>query len=284
MFSATAKLLSIDSFEIYVFGFQILSLGGAFLAARLVICLEYALGLLLIANLDRRFTYWATFATLAAFSLFLFGLILSGNRENCHCFGEFVNLNPWQSLLKNLALILILCLSADLEPFPRRRRWIWYAAVAALSLAAVFIVSPPDNWRYDSYSLSTTVNEEALGEALADGTLPSDIMEGDKVVCFYSLKCEFCRMSAQKIGTMRRMGTFSAAPLVAVIGRGEDLVDPKPFFEQARLDCSEWHFIEPARFLRITNGEMPLILVLHEGRIVEKYSYRDIRQGAAQTE
>ena len=48
LFSATAKLIGIDAFEIYLFSFGWFSLGTAFLLARLVIVAEYVLGLLLL--------------------------------------------------------------------------------------------------------------------------------------------------------------------------------------------------------------------------------------------
>ena len=100
LFSATAKLIGIDAFEIYLFSFGWFSLGTAYLLARLVIAAEYTLGLLLIANLCPKTAWWGSVAMLAVFSVFLGWLALSGNRENCNCFGELVNLNPLQSLGK----------------------------------------------------------------------------------------------------------------------------------------------------------------------------------------
>lgn len=275
LLSATAKLIGIDAFEIYLFSFGWFSLGGAYLLARLVIAAEYTLGLLLIGNFYPRLAFWGSLAMLGGFSIFLAGLLLAGNEGNCHCFGEWVDLDPKQSLLKNAGMLVLLLLGARVKPFSIRFRGLWFTLALIVPLATVLIVSPPDNWRYDSYVRHELVNETALREALDAEILPSSITAGDCVVCFYSLKCLFCKMSAQKLITLRARGEFSQAPLIIVFGRGED-TDTSSFFAETGLQPDEVHFIEPADFLRITNGAFPVILVMDHGQAVEKYNYRNL--------
>lgn len=275
MFSAIAKLIGIDAFELYLFGFGWFPLGTAYLLARLVIAAEFTLGILLIANFWPRLAFWGSLALLGGFTVFLVALAIAGNRDNCNCFGELINLNPVQSIWKNVGMLAVLLLSAGVQPFRIRRKGLWFALVAVVPLAAVLILSPPDNWRYDSYVGRDMVNEPALREALDQGILPHSVVEGDHVVCFFSLKCNFCRMSARKLMTLRERGDFTDAPIIALIGRGED-TDTTPFLAETGFRPDEVHFIEPADFLRITNGAMPLILVMHDETVVEKYNYRNL--------
>lgn len=275
LFSATAKLIGIDAFEIYLFSFGWFSLGTAYLLARLVIAAEYTLGLMLIANLCPKTAWWGAVAMLAGFSVFLGWLALSGNRDNCNCFGELVNLNPVQSLGKNAAMLALLLPTYGVSPFKSRLKKLWIVLMAVVPLAAVLIVSPPDNWRYSAYDRSEPVNRQAFQEALEQGLLPDSLTEGDRVVCFYSLKCRFCKLSARKIVTLRERGEFSEAPLIAVFGRGED-TDTSEFLEETGIAFEEIHFIEPSDFLRITNGAFPLILLLHNGEITATYNYRNL--------
>ena len=95
----------------YLFSFGWFSLGTSYLLARLVIAAEYTLGLLLIANFCPRLAWWGSVAMLFGFSLFLLGLMITGRHDNCHCFGERVDLNPAQSLLKNAGMLALLLLS-----------------------------------------------------------------------------------------------------------------------------------------------------------------------------
>ena len=139
----------------------------------------------------------------------------------------------------------------------------------------MLIVSPPDNWRYDAYKRAEPVNEEALLEALEMGVLPASVASGEHVVCFYSLKCEFCRMSARKLVTLRERGEFSTAPIITIFGRGDN-PDPSSFLEETGLQPDEVHFIDPAEFLRITGGVFPVILVMRGEAVVEAYNYRNL--------
>lgn len=275
LFSASAKLVGIDAFELYLFSFGWFSLGSSYLLARLVIAAEYTLGILLIANFHPRLSFWGSLALLAGFSLFLLVLAAGGNRDNCNCFGELVNLNPAQSLWKNLGMLVLLLLSAGVRPFRLQRKGLWLTMAAVLPLAAVLVVSPPDNWRYDSYARHDLVNETALREAVGNGILPHAVMEGEHVVCFYSLQCRFCKMSARKLMTLRERGDFSQAPIIAIIGQGKD-TDTEPFLKENGFRPDEIHFIAPADFLRITNGSMPLILVMQDSTVAGKFNYRNL--------
>lgn len=276
LFSAITKLISIDTFELYIFGFELFSLSLSYLLARVVIAIELALGVALIANIASKLTHIATLLMIIAFTIFLAILALTGNKDNCNCFGEFVNLNPIQSICKNLALIGLLIFSTNLKSFKVKYRSLWLSLIGVASLSAVFILSPPDNWRYSEYNRHTTLNSEAFTQAIETELLPKEITEGEKVVCFYSMRCEFCRMSAQKIATLRKRGDFSQAEIISIIGRGDDPIDPEIFFKETKLDCSKYYYIEPSDFLKITNGSMPLILVMKDGEVISKYQYRDI--------
>ena len=273
--SATAKLVGIDAFELYLFGLGIFPLGTSYLLSRLVIAAEYTLGILLIANFYPRLAFWGTLLMLVGFTAFLAVLAATGNRDNCNCFGEWVNLNPVQSIWKNLGMLALLLLSAGIPAFQVKHKPLWLTLACVVPLATVLIVSPPDNWRYDSYARHELVNEQALQEALEAGILPASVAEGDRVVCFYSLKCHYCKMSARKMTTLRERGEFSQAPVIAVFGRGDN-PDPAPFLEETGFRPDEVHFIEPSDFLRITNGSYPVILVMHDGVPVEKYNYRNL--------
>ena len=273
LISATSKLIGIDAFEMYLFSFGWFSLGTSYLLARLVIAAEYTLGLLLIGNFCPRLAWWGSVSMLVGFSLFLLGLMIAGRHDNCHCFGEWVDLNPVQSLLKNAGMLALLLVSARMEPFPVRYKGLWLALACIVPLATVLIVSPPDNWRYDSYARHALVNEQALQEALDTDILPPSVAEGQHVVCFYSLKCPFCKMSAQKLATLRQRGEFSQAPVIVIFGRGQD-TNTEAFFAETGLEPDEVHFIEPNDFLRITNGSFPVILVMDGTTVNSAFNYR----------
>lgn len=276
LISAAAKLLDMDSFEIYLFSFGFVSLETAYYTARLVVCAEFSTGLLLLTNLYKTIPVVLASALTAVFSIFLIWMKANGNDGNCHCFGEFIDLNPIQSLLKNGIILILLALSANCKPFKCRFKKSVLLLSVILPIAVTFIASPPDCWYYDKFSRHTDINEDIFHEAISSGELPSNILDGEHIVCFYSLKCEFCRMSAEKIATLRYRDEFSEAPVTILFGRGSNSSDPSSFFGDTGLHPDNWEFIDPSLFLKITKGEMPLILILNDGIITAKYSYRDL--------
>ena len=291
--SAIAKLVSVDSFEIYIFSFEIIPLGLSFIAARLVIVAEFALGLWMICGSHSKASVVCAMAMTGAFSLFLLILIALGSKENCHCFGELVNFTPMQSLLKNIALLLLLTLCRNSESFSLPKRGLWPIAVTVASLATVFIVSPPDNWNYKGYSVKgfnssellklweTDTPEKESEAALRHIPLFESIVSGsDKIVCFFSLQCPYCRLSAKKLGVLIREGRFGEnAQVVCFLPDVEykgEVQTPEEYFEENKLLCTEFYTIPAETFVRAMSGNMPSIIHFRDGQFVEEFGYRDL--------
>lgn len=99
--SSVLKLVSVDDFELYVFSFGFASFDLCSLAARAVIAGELILGLGLVSGWWHNFVNSVTAALLVGFSGFLIWRMAAGDGESCHCFGNLVEMNPAQSLVKN---------------------------------------------------------------------------------------------------------------------------------------------------------------------------------------
>ena len=100
--SGVLKLIDVDKFELYVYSFNFLSLSLSYIAARLLIAFEFLLGVALVVNIFNKYVMRTTLITLVGFTLFLLYLILIGRTDNCHCFGEYVQFNPIESIVKNV--------------------------------------------------------------------------------------------------------------------------------------------------------------------------------------
>ena len=97
--SGVLKLIDIDKFELYVYSFNFLCLSFSYIAARLLIAFEFLLGVSLVANVFNKYVVRTTLAMLVGFTLFLVYLIVIGRNDNCHCFGEYVQFNPVESIV-----------------------------------------------------------------------------------------------------------------------------------------------------------------------------------------
>ena len=108
--SAVLKILDMDKFEIYIYSYHFFSLNFSFLVARLAIILELVLGVGLIANCLHKLMWWGSVSMLVGYSLLLIYAIANGRTDSCHCFGDYLQLDPKQSLVKNGFLLVLFLL------------------------------------------------------------------------------------------------------------------------------------------------------------------------------
>ena len=275
--SAVAKLAGADNFELYIFSLGAFSLGASFIIARLVIVLELFLGVWLMLNTHPKLSIKLAAAVLAGFSAFLVVMIIKGSKDNCHCFGDLVDFSPMQSLIKNVILAGISVLSLKVKPFDIPYKNLIACLAAVASLAAVFIISPPDNFRYSDYAIDV-FNQEIFDKAIEDGQIDPTLAEGDDITCFFSFGCEFCHMAAKKLSVMLSRGAFEGADVnVLIAGKHDDFAsDAAAFFADSQLPYNTIDSLSANTFLRITNGHYPVIVHTRDGQLLEQWSYRDL--------
>ena len=138
LFSAAAKLVAVENFEIYIYSFHLLSLGLSFVLARIVIAGELLLGAWLLSNKFHRLACLTNFVVLILFSLFLGYVMLIGRTDDCHCFGSVAAFTPAQSLLKNAVLLLLLLFVWRYADSGWRPRW-WLAVLMAMLPMALLV-------------------------------------------------------------------------------------------------------------------------------------------------
>ena len=265
--SAVAKLISIDDFELYIYSYGWFSLSFSFMAARLCIGIEIVLAVLLWTRFFPKVTKVATLLLLLGFSLFLCCAALLGRNESCECFGQLMDVNPAQSLLKNGVLILLVMwyyrTDGRLQISGTRHqsvgKWKKWVAGALLPLCLVipFVVSVPDNWGFGPSQ--EPYNHEALQEALAEGSAlyTMGVGEDRRLVAFVTPGCPYCQLARRKIDSMSKRHDFAEGSVV--------YVQPS--------DINEL-------FLQITcvNGicSRPLILLMDGDSVVATYHLRNI--------
>lgn len=263
--SAVSKLFGIDHFELYIFSFGIFPLNFCFILARLCIGAELVLALFTLCGWFPRSMRLVTLGILVLFSLFLCYAALIGRTENCQCFGELLDLNPLQSLLKNALLLALVLLYYRLTP-PRPRmskRWIAIPFVlTAVLMTTPFVVSIPDNWyfgpekqRYSEYYLRTSLEE---GQLHFWG-----VGEGRCILAFVSPRCPYCKLARQKLD--------------AIISR-HDISPEKLIYVEPRLkdNTPGAIIITKAHFMDVTYGSRPLVMLLDGTEVVATYHLRNI--------
>ncbi len=270
IFSAVTKLLTIDSFEVYIFSFGFVPLNTSFILARVCIAGEIMLGVGLVSNLCGRLVNLATQVVLILFCVFLCYAALIGREDSCQCFGSLLNINPIQSLLKNAILIIWALVISKVPSFQWHPHWYLWVAFMASCLALPFLISPPDHWIYNNNDKDIPYNKELLTEQLAANIvfIENGGLNGNKIVAFVSPYCPYCQMSVEKLQTIQQRHNLPDSSFIYVIPQ---LKQP------AETDYSPI-IISRELFTRITYGQFPVIVFVRNCIPDQSFHYRSINE------
>lgn len=275
--SAILKIADMDKFEIYIYSYHFFSLNISFLVARAAIIAELVLGIGLVSNCFHKLMWWGSVLMLLGYTGLLIYALVLGRTDNCHCFGDYLQFNPWQSIIKNGVLLGLFALVYKAKGWHFKHDWLALAGVVVACCVAVFIVSPPDNYT-PSYNDSHDLQVELFNEALQDPPLNSHgLQEGKKVVGIFSTGCEYCKLTAQKLSLMQSYYGFPEEDVLYIFMGTEEGVEQ--FFNTS--ESTRYPYVvydDVKRLLKVNNGIFPILVMLEDGQVVHEYGLRNMKE------
>ena len=286
--AAILKLISIDEFELYIYSFEIFNFLLTTLFSRMLIAGELVLGLLLVFKMCYKLTWRATLSVQIVFSLFLVYVLAFRNDDNCHCFGELVELSPLESIVKNIVVIggLFFIKTQRHRDAETQSKFVKKILLVA-AVIIPFVVTPMDSVYKMIYSsekeISTVDFYETLDKVVKMDFVENDIVfdsvsafetKGDKIVAVVSSGCKYCRLGVKKFSLiMKNNGVSPDNVNVFIWGSREGILN---FREETMTEgCYYWH-IMPHEAVDITLGRFPTFIILKEKEIVNISDFRDI--------
>lgn len=274
--SAILKIAELDQFEVYVFSYRFFGLNFSFLVARVAIIIELILGIGLISNCFHKLMWWGSVAMLAVYTLLLVYAQMIGRTDSCHCFGDFLPLNPWQSILKNVVLLGLFALVYKVKGFSFKGQRLALAGLAVAATVAVFALSPPDNYT-SNYRPEKILNEVLFKEMISNPPLDTCYLnEGKQVVCLFSTSCELCQLAARKLAVMQRRDGFPPERITFVFMGSEEGV--KAFCEQTETVYRSVLYEDVKGLLKVNDGKFPTLAFLEQGTLVHEYGLRNMKE------
>ena len=275
--SAILKIFDMDKFEIYIYSYHFFSLNFSFLVARAAIIVELVLGIGLVSNALHKLYWWGSVAMLLGYTLLLIYALLMGRTDSCHCFGDFLQLDPKQSLVKNGVLMLLFLLVYSVKEWKTPFRWLIFCLALMASTIGVFVASPPDNYT-SAYDSDQNLQDELFYDLLNESPLDSlNLQEGKQVVCFFSTGCEFCQMAAQKLSLMQQFYGFPAENITYVFMGSEEGI--AKFYEKSQSIVYRNILCDNViDLLKAINGQFPTIVFLEGGEVVHEYGFRNMKE------
>lgn len=273
--TAILKLLSLDSFEIYIYSFNLFSFNLCGIIARLVIAGEMLLGALLIAKILYKQAWWLTMLMLTGFTLFLIYVAIFRHDANCHCMGDLVQLNPVWSIVKNIITMALLLLIRKEEDYHFRGKVAVGIILLVASLGVPFILFPTDAAYNLILKKDNAVDEKRFEQFMQDSLAQTlHIEQGNYVLGYLSAGCKYCKISGQKINTMVENNQLDTNKIIILIWGSDKSI------EEFKKETGATHFryakINPVEAVQMVNGQFPTYVFVKDGKPVESADLRGL--------
>ena len=273
--TAVLKLMSIDSFEVYIYSFGIVNFVTTTFLSRLLIFIELLIGISLVLKIYFKKIWWFTMLMMVGFTLFLVYTAIFRNDSNCHCFGDLIELDPTQSIIKNIIVLALLLMirkeqSHDYKPLLRK---CLVGLSLVISLVVAFVLLPMDVIYNRLYSEEENVNSVAFYESLNDSTFVN-LKNGRYLINYALAGCKYCRIGAEKLTLMVDRHQIPHDRVKFIVGGSDEAI--ARFIEiTGTSDYEHWKIPAP-KFMEITYGKFPLYVFVEDGKIVKAGDFRVI--------
>jgi hypothetical protein len=281
--SGYSKLFPIEPFEYILVGTTFISWKASVIVARLVIGIEFILGILFLFSLiNKRILLIATII-LGVFSFhLLFQMLVKGNVGDCGCFGTWLSMTPLQAIIKNAIMLLVLYglyrLNFNFNLKIKHKEFY----ISILAFTAIFIVNPVDFGYSESYlnkpfsnfrlELDTVYNSKN-SEKVEPPKI--DIRKGKYIVGFLSSTCGHCKIAAQKLSVIHSENP--SIPIYFFINGDNDKI--KSFIAKTNTEKILYSKLNSQLFIELAGLKLPVIYYLNNSIVEKQVDYFTLEQG-----
>ncbi len=228
VFSAYVKMFPAELLELAIVETSIVGWSVAPFVARLLIGVEFFLGIMLITGLYSRLTIKVSILVLSVFTVYLLVILITqGNQDNCNCFGMDFALTPLQSIIKNiLMLISLFFILKYTKVFEWRYSKHITIVVLVISITIPFLFAHIVVTDRDFFAepLNQSIDLDLLYDE-PGYTAPSvELRKGKWVVAFMTTSCRFCVIAGYKLNIINN--SIDELPLhILIAGSDEGIRD-----------------------------------------------------------
>jgi hypothetical protein len=282
IYSGYAKLDPIEPFEYTFVDIGIVNWRLAPFISRLLIGLEFLIGLLLVLNVNlKKFTYKLGISVLVIFCIYLLLLMFfSGNKGNCGCFGTKLVMTPLQALIKNGVMLFVFFLLYKFhegwELKTGKKYFLFITILGVFSLpfilnpveldySAAYLNKPEDNFKLELDSLYSSAKPPAP---------PRSLSKGKHIIAFMSLTCKHCRIAANKMRVIHERNP--EIPFYFVLN-GEDKY-LQPFYENTHTENIPHCMLLGRNFVFLAGTSLPTIYLVNNSMVEHDINYIDMDQ------
>ena len=279
LLSATLKLISIENFELYVYSFGFFSFVLVSFLTRILILCEFLIGIALIFKIFYKQTWWAAITMLCGLSLFLVYAAAFRGNENCHCFGDVIELNPLPSILKNILLIGLLLLVKQQKELhhPIKPYVITISILCTLFIA--FLGVPP-HVLYSKIFKDTDerFNPTAFTNAMSSAPY-STIVDStrNEIIGFVSAGCSHCKAGNKIMQAIFEQNDLDITTFKNIIWASSDS-SLNVFKDTTNTQNYSYTKMPPNIIIDINYGHFPTYVFFEKGHFKKAINYKEINE------
>ena len=264
--SGLAKLFPIETFENTFVELGISNWLLVPFMARGIIAFEFFLGFSIVFSLWlKNKVYYTTQTTLFLFTAYLiYLLVVDGNDADCGCFGDWLTLSPWESIAKNMIMII----SLYFIPRQYHRTGVSWGVtiILAVSLSLPILLNPIGLHNVQGIDVDEKVDFSGLPN-LYKSDKKVDFSKGNELVAFFSYKCSHCINASRKFVSINKNQEITNLYYVIGSKNEEGLLD---FIQETNPEFPIIWMSDDV-FFRYSGGKLPAIVYLENGVIKKKW-------------
>lgn len=275
LFSAYAKLPSIEVFGWTIAESTPFNWTIAEWLARLIIGLEIFLGIIFLLQLFiKRIAIPFSALLLGLFSLYLLYILSAyGNEPNCGCYGEMFPLSTKESLVKNAVLFVLVLLAwkFSFEIKFKFHKWVAFLLFIG-SFILPFFLSPPAS--------IILFNKEKIDNEIVPMHLISDSTNYEpnskKILAMVSPTCKYCKKAAKRMGIIKKRNP--QVPFQLVMGGHRDHLPE--FLKETHAENIPMVFLDSFDNFKLMNARngVPTIKWVKDSTVVKTSSYFSLNE------
>lgn len=252
LFSGYSKLISVEAFELEVYSiFNQFLLTSIFTKA--IIALEFLIGLSFVLNFygSHKWIYKVAVILIALFTLYLIPDLINNPFKNCQCFGELLPMNPLESILKNLGILILLFVLRNYQGFLFFNKFSRITTVSIITLAfGAFAFQMA--LAQESVITYTSLERRKLNlpKLKSQPRFSKIQLKNNDFVVFFSATCPHCYMIAKQLVQIQKTNVIE--PLIFVNG---DSLEYLKFVRETQLKTPQMFNLNGPDFINRFGGQ-----------------------------
>ena len=279
LLSSVLKLISIENFELYVYGFGIFSFVAVSFLTRILIVCEFLIGVGLVFRIWYKPTWYVAVAMMCGFSLFLVYAAIFKGDENCHCFGDIIELNPIPSIIKNI-LILGLLLVVKQQDELHHAIKPYVISISILSILFVAFLGLPPQAFYSKIFKETDERFNPAAFETAMATAPYNIVVDstrNEIIGLVSAGCSHCKAGNRIMQAIFEQNELDKTAFKNIIWATTDS-SLNVFKDTTNTQNYSYTRMPPNILIEINYGRFPTYVFFEKGQFRKAINYKEINE------